>query len=267
MASCRRIQTRQRHRPASGRGQAITEFALVAPILLFIVLAIIQLGILLETKNAVTFAANQGVRMAAIHGADDGPKPAVPFGNDEICAAIVQGLSSGGLNPSQLGTVLIYDGNSAHGLNATATGNTTLQDTGTCVVTTTAPYDATPPLTPPYYVWQYGTASYPPYERNVIAPPDPIGVSIIYNYKFVLPLFGAGLTLGSAGIQQMEPQFAANTAAGTGPTAGPTYTPTPYPSDTAYATNTAYPTYTITPTPSNTPIPSNTPTPSDTPIS
>ncbi len=236
MARWRSIKPRRYYRLAQGRGQAVVEFALVAPLLLIILFAIIQVGIMLQAKNGLSFAVRQGARIAAINGAD-------PTADDEICAAILQGLATSGINAGSL-NVSIFDGIHS-GLTATSNDNTTQHDTGVCSAKTTPN-------------WKGDVATYQPSQRNVVVPPDPIGVSVSYNFQFILPLFGSVLTMRDASIQQIEPQFAANPAPGTGPTAGVLWTPTPRPTYTPWPTNTLLPTYTPTSSPTNTPTPTTT---------
>lgn len=225
-------------------GQAITEFALISPLLLGIIFAIIQFSVLIEAKSAVTFATREGARVASIHGSE-------PTANDQICAGIRAGLTSGGLNPDNLGTVTIYK--AVPGVDASADPS----DVGTC----TGGH------------WNYQNAGWPFYARNVVVPPDPIGISLSYNFHFLIPMFGSGLTISDGTILQVEPLYALGSSGATLPTPYPTFTPTPYPTSTPYPEPTPYPTFTptacpptATPTSGATATPSaNTPTATATP--
>ncbi len=211
-------------------GQSLVEFALVSPVLLFILFAIIQFSVLMITKSALTFATRQGARVASIHGAE-------PDANDQICAAIRAGLSNRGNNPDNLGAVTIYRAPTSE-LNAAGNDNAAnVHDVGTC----TGGH------------WTYQVVGWPYYSRNIVDPPDPIGVSLTYKFRFILPMFGGGLTLQDASVLRVEPQYAEGSSGITGPTPAPTYTPTPYPTSTPYPTATTYPT--------STPYPTATPTP------
>jgi len=226
----------------SGRGQGLVEFALVSPLLFLLIFAIIQFGVAIAQRSALSFAVRQGVRAASIHGAE-------PTANDQICAAIRQGLSSSGANPNNLGLVTIFKG-AQPGLTASSNDNihthkdyfgndvADSHDVGGCTAAG----------------WTYGvpggTVGWPYQQRNVVDPPDPIGVSITYQFKFMLPMFGTGLTWSDASILNIEPQFAQGSIPGlTGPTPAPPYTPTPYPTATPYPTLTPYPGSTPYPTP------------------
>ena len=50
----------------SERGQALVEFALLAPILVLLVLGIIQFGIIFYGQVTITAAAREGARMASV---------------------------------------------------------------------------------------------------------------------------------------------------------------------------------------------------------
>lgn len=56
-------------RTSSGRGQALTEFALIAPLLLLVIGGIITLGIGVFYQQQVANAAREAARFAAIHSA------------------------------------------------------------------------------------------------------------------------------------------------------------------------------------------------------
>ncbi len=224
---CWRLAMWQPHNLRNRRGQAVVEFAFVAPVFLLIMFAIIQFSVLILNRSAITFATRQGARIASIHGAE-------PDANDQICIGIRAALKSSSMNPDNLGTVTIYRGGS--GMNAAGTDNASAHDVGTC----TGGH------------WTYQVAGWPYYARSVIDPPDPIGVSLTYNFHFILPIFGGSLALGDASILRVEPQYAVGSIPGvTGPTVGPVFTPTPYPTSTPYPSATAYPT--STPYPTNTP--------------
>jgi len=227
----------------SGRGQGLVEFALVSPLLFLLIFAIIQFGVAIVQRSALSFAVRQGVRVASIHGAE-------PTANDQICAALRQGLSSSGANPDNVGLVTIFKG-AQPGLNAANNDNTHTHpdpylpgvqdpdshDVGGCTAAG----------------WSYsvpgGVIGWPYQQRNVVDPPDPIGVAITYNFRFILPMFGTGLTWSDASILNIEPQFARGSIAGvTGPTPAPLYTQVPYPTGTPYPIQAPYPTGTPYPT-------------------
>jgi len=77
----------------SESGQALVEFALVAPILLMLVLGIMQFGIAFEHSIALTDAVRAGARAAAVAGPSGATAAAQQAAKD----------SAGNLDPAQLG--------------------------------------------------------------------------------------------------------------------------------------------------------------------
>ena len=65
-------------RRARSRGQALTEFALVAPIFFFAMFAIIEFGRAVYTIQMLNNAAREGARYAIVHGAAS-TSPSGPF--------------------------------------------------------------------------------------------------------------------------------------------------------------------------------------------
>ncbi len=231
------------------RGQSMTEFALIAPLLFLVLFAIVQFGVLMLTKSALTYATREGARVASIHGSE-------PNANDQICAALRNGLVSSGINPNNLGTVLIFKATAITGTGpmTITNDNPSAHDVGNCNGSNGT--------------WQYtGVATYPYYARNAVDPPDPIGVSLTYNFQFLIPMFGNGLSLADSTILRVEPLYAMGSSSVILPPPYPTFTATPYPTYTPYPpptacpTGTPYPTFTATETPGGaTDTPTNTPT-------
>lgn len=52
------------------RGSAVVEFVLVAPLLLLLALAVVQVALLLHARATLTFAAAEGARAGALAGND-----------------------------------------------------------------------------------------------------------------------------------------------------------------------------------------------------
>ena len=91
-----------------GRGQALVEFALIAPFLFLLIIAIIEIGRFVFIYHVVNEATREGSRYAIVHGENawDGcPSGPVPFGEtpcdtpgDNIRARIIEAAT--GLNTS-----------------------------------------------------------------------------------------------------------------------------------------------------------------------
>lgn len=68
------------------RGQALVEFALVAPIFLLMLFSVIEFGRAVYTVHALNNAAREGARYAIVHGAESGcPSGPMPGGLPNYC--------------------------------------------------------------------------------------------------------------------------------------------------------------------------------------
>jgi Flp pilus assembly protein TadG len=111
-------QNVRRHRRF--RGQNMVEFALISPIFFFMFFAIIEGGWLLYNQNAITNAARDGARYAAVHGtesqglSDPADVAAYTVDTDDVKAAIVKRLSISNPDSIQV-TVSEPDGDMAPG--------------------------------------------------------------------------------------------------------------------------------------------------------
>ena len=69
----------------SERGAELIEFALVFPLLLFVVLGIVDFGFLFQRMEVITNAAREGARIAVL------PGYSVPDVQDRVCDYVVSG--------------------------------------------------------------------------------------------------------------------------------------------------------------------------------
>lgn len=74
---------------SSDRGNAVAEFGLVAPLLVLLALAIIQLALFQHVRNVLVDAAGQGARQGALYGA--GPQDGAARTADVIDGALGTG--------------------------------------------------------------------------------------------------------------------------------------------------------------------------------
>ena len=71
------------------RGQALAEFALLAPIFLFVMFAILELGRAVYYSQILDSAARDGARYAVVHGFQSMcPSGPMPYGGTNICDPI-----------------------------------------------------------------------------------------------------------------------------------------------------------------------------------
>ena len=192
-------------RRASGRapGQAIAEFALVWPIFVVVLMALLEFGIAFNNLLTVNYAA----RNSALLGAEAGDQSCA----DVIILNSIEKDTSPPANRSEIQSVIVYysDRNGNQLLDGGLNGkNTYARNTAgsplTCNYFGTAlsvPYQLVGPAGYPY---QDQTAANTPGDRCVVlkgctslttnqgtaghATLDTIGVRIIYQYAFVTPL-------------------------------------------------------------------------------
>jgi Flp pilus assembly protein TadG len=87
------VERRRLRLPWGERGQNIVEFAIMAPLLFFLVFGIIDFGIGLHSWISVTNAAREGARLGAVHASED-----------EIIAKVEQ--SAKNIDPADLDIVV-----------------------------------------------------------------------------------------------------------------------------------------------------------------
>ena len=106
------------------RGQSMVEFALVAPIFFFMIFGVMEGGWLFYNQNAITNAARDGSRYAAVHGTqsqgitDATLQAAYVVSAADVKAAIVQRLAITDKDTIQV-TVLRPDGDMVPGHHVT----------------------------------------------------------------------------------------------------------------------------------------------------
>jgi len=77
-------------------GSAVVEFALVAPLVLLLALAVVQVALVLEVRATLTSAAAEGARAAALAGADPaaGVRRARTLLSQNVAASVVRQVSA-----------------------------------------------------------------------------------------------------------------------------------------------------------------------------
>jgi Flp pilus assembly protein TadG len=101
-------------RPRS-RGQALAEFALVAPILFVLLLGIIEAGRFIFHYETLNNATRVGVRYAIIHGANSGDPTGPP--DDATGTDIKQAVSDAAFGLVEVGDLTIPDPTYGTGIN------------------------------------------------------------------------------------------------------------------------------------------------------
>ena len=247
------------------KAQSIVEFALILPLLLFVILAIIEFGRLLVIYITVSTSAREGARYGSAVGPAPSGAPRYMDCNGMITSATRAGLLAD-VQPADV--QLSYDNGPGSGLisGCPPAPNTVLLG-ARVLVTVTVDYQ---PVIPIFSIFglpevlnvhsnssrtiiknvAVGTADVPP-------PPPPSGHSPTPTptHTFTPSPTPTFTPLPTTVTPTLEPT---------------TLTPTPSPTSTATGTLTPSPTITETPTPTLTPTgptstPTGTPTPTDTP--
>lgn len=165
-----------------GRGQSLVEFALVAPLFLLLVFAVIEYSLINSAVGAYNFAAKDAARYGAIVGPTD---TSADTRMGQIVNSHVLGVVAA--QPVEMD---IYE--------ATESGT----------YSSTAPQDK---YTYSGGAWALsGTAGWPPSARDDrLVSQDYLGVHITYKYTYVTAFFstlGATITLTADSVQRIEPQ-------------------------------------------------------------
>lgn len=163
------------------RGQALVEFALVAPIFLLLLFAVVEYALINAAVGTYNFAAKDAARYGAIAG------PTLPNADVTIQNLITSHVL--GVVAAQLKEVDIFE--------ATESGT----------YATTQPQDS---WTYANGAWTVLYATWPQGARNdQLVSQDYLGVRIVYQYTYVTAFFisaGATITLNATSVQRIEPQ-------------------------------------------------------------
>ncbi len=165
-------------RPA--RGQSLVEFALVLPLFLLLIFAVVEYSLINQAIGSYNFAAKEAARYGAINGnaSDD-----LYMLNNYVSPHVI------GVVAAQPIEVDIFQATESGAWSSTA-----LQDVWTFTKG----------------AWTAGTQGWPPTSRDEhLVSQDYIGVRIVYQYTYVTAFFsslGATITLTSLSVQRIEPQ-------------------------------------------------------------
>ena len=194
--------------------------ALLLPILLLILAAIIDGGILLATSSRVDASTLQGAHYLAAVGANsNNPDPT-------IIAAVLDGVAASGLSANNVQSVTIYAADSPS--DAQAGDNPLKHEVYTCATgsCTLSPLAADQTFT-----------------STSRLNSEEVGLTVRYRYNGFTPLFNQGFTISSVTRAQIDP--VSNNFVLPSPvppaTSAPPPTATLYPSATPYDTQTPYP--------------------------
>ena len=165
-----------RRRSRQHGAQAMVEFALVLPVVMLILLAIVEFGFAFAHHITLEYATREGARMGAglANGSDTFDCKEV---DDQVVAAVQRVLTASGsqLDVSQVGEIRIYK------------ANTNGQDSGLANVWTPG---KGPKVDGAHLLFKHASGTWDACARNNagLGQTDSIGVSLVYDYRYITPL-------------------------------------------------------------------------------
>lgn len=165
------IRLRRRH-ARTERGQGLVEFAMLVPVFMLLLLGLLEFGFLFDHTMTISYATREGARSGAAFAQGNASVPCNTI-DQNIIAAVERVLDAPGslVDANNVATVTIYQ--------ATSTGTPVANRSN--VWTNNGSGSFSPP----------GSVQWNACSRINGASPDSLGVSIVYNYRFVTPLSAA----------------------------------------------------------------------------
>lgn len=186
-------------RMRSRRGQSLVEFALIMPIMMFLLLGMIEIGFAINHNTSIVTATRQGARVGAAlvdgttHKGLGGVTPASQAVDAQIVGAVEGVLISPGspVNISQIQSIEIFKADPTTG-GMTSFVNKWIP----------APGHGGPLLpgsSPPQYLdFKSSSQAWDANTRSGAATAQSLGVRITYTYSFITPLGGLISALGGS---------------------------------------------------------------------
>ncbi|MFN8629538.1 MAG: TadE family protein [Chloroflexota bacterium] len=202
----------QRGRRAGERGQGLVEFALLLPVLMTMLLAMLEFGTAFNHQLTLGYAVREGARIGAdlvngggTLGCNTGQSPNAANVDGVIIEAIDRVLSSSGspVPASQVTRIRIYQADTAGGdtlgLHNDWIYSSTLYTLGDGNQVNFKPNSGV-------QTWGACNRSNVLGHTTTFSPTqiDSIGVAITYTYKFLSPL-GSTLTMSDVAVMQFNP--------------------------------------------------------------
>lgn len=176
------------------RGATLVEAAVALPILLLIVVAILELGLVFKDYLTVSYLSREAARIGALAGNDEGADCAILLGIEDLATS---------RDLARLGTIEIY--------RASPSG-AVLQGPNTGVYEGGDPPQCTTPTPDVDDTWTVNSSPWPTDDREVsVGPavsPDIIGIRIQLQHDWItgLPPFNGSIDIDERTITRMEPK-------------------------------------------------------------
>jgi Flp pilus assembly protein TadG len=189
--------SRQRHKQPkrrSERGASAVEFAIILPVLMFLLLGMIEFGLVLKNINILSNAANAGARNGSVEARNDIYNTVAELSAEGV-------LKTNGINADY---IVVYKANRDTGLpdNGGATWNTNEPKYETCSSKCVI-YTGTSGT--------YSSAGGPGWAASTQQAcgdrdhTDAIGVYVSYNHKYITSLFGSTKQIRQHAVYRLEP--------------------------------------------------------------
>lgn len=184
------------------RAQSLVEFALVAPLFLFILFGVVEYALINASIGAFNFAAKEAARYEAIIG--NGQPPMGYATIDQYIVNKVIQPQVAGVVMAQAQAIVVYRASEAGGCDGS--GSVTASPLPTCVNQDVLQPNGSGTWT---YTEQQWLVSGSPGRNDNLANADYLGVIIIYKYTYLTAFFAITsptITLAATSVQRIEPQ-------------------------------------------------------------
>ncbi len=164
-----------RPRTSDERGQSLVEFAVIVPVFMLLLLAMLEFGFAFEHDQTIAYATREGARTGAALGDGSTTYPCTTADFDApIIAAVERVLTAPGspIDLSQVSSISVYKSKADGSPTAGYVNVWTPASSGTPVVDGKA------------LDFKQTTTGWIPCNRNNSANADALGVSINYTYEF-----------------------------------------------------------------------------------
>jgi Flp pilus assembly protein TadG len=177
-------------RSRSQRGQSVVEFALILPVIMFLMLGMIELGFAINHNTSLVTATREGARVGS-ELVDGGNRKGLTPSNaasqavdPQIIAATEGVLRSPGspISVAQVTSIVIFETNEAGA--ATTNSNTWTK----AINPDGSPNGAFIPNTAQHLYFSFNSGNWDASTRSGASPAHGIGVRINYTYQFITPL-------------------------------------------------------------------------------
>lgn len=202
----RRSLERQRSQTLTrSRGQALVEFALIAPLFLLLLFGVVEYSLINASIGAFNFAAKEAARYDAIAGNGASPSSTTPLDQWVVNNIIVPHVA--GLVMAQMQEVIVFKADETGHCYTAGTG---VNGNPPCATTTENV------LTYSGGTWTITQNGWPPQGRSTqLSNADYLGVEILYTYTYLTAFFATTsptLNLSATSVQRIEPQQYGNHA-------------------------------------------------------